>query len=218
MSATAPIEVRDMAIVHRTFRAAYDESARLVRAEASPSPERVTFLADHVAMCLGLLHNHHASEDLLLWPKLLERAPDQAATVQRVADQHHEVAAAIDRAEAANRAWRQNPDAQERHELADALEALNAALQTHLDDEEQHVVPLAATTLTQEEWNEIGEHSRSEIPKDRLFVAFGMLLEPLSDEDRRYMLAEVPGFVKLLWRFVGQRSWHKYATQLREAG
>jgi hypothetical protein len=47
MTATQPIDVRDMAIVHRTFRKAYDESAQLVRAAPTPSPERVTFLADH---------------------------------------------------------------------------------------------------------------------------------------------------------------------------
>jgi hemerythrin-like domain-containing protein len=217
MTATAPIEVRDMAIVHRTFRAAYDESARLVRAETSPSPERVTFLADHIDLGLGLLHNHHESEDLLLWPKLLERAPEQAATVQAVADQHLGVGAAVERASAANDAWRAHPEAAERDELADSLVALNAALEEHLDDEEQKVVPLAARTLTQDEWNALGEHSRAGIPRDKMFIAFGMLLEPLSDDDRRYMLSEVPGPVKLLWQFVGRRSWRRYAAQLREA-
>ncbi|HUW15798.1 MAG TPA: hemerythrin domain-containing protein, partial [Actinomycetes bacterium] len=72
MTDAAVIEVRDMAIVHRTFRAAYDESARLVRAETDPTPDRVTFLADHIDFGLLLLHHHHESEDALLWPKLLE--------------------------------------------------------------------------------------------------------------------------------------------------
>jgi hemerythrin-like domain-containing protein len=216
MTAGAPIEVRDMAIVHRTFRAFYDESARLVRAETDPTPERVDFLADHIALGLTLLHHQHESEDLLLWPKLLERAPAKSVVVQQVADQHLGVAAAVDRVSAACEAWRRNPGADEREELASSLVALNAALQEHLDDEEQKVVPLAAVTLTQDEWNAMGEHSRAGIPKDKMFIAFGMLLEPLSDEDRRYMLSEVPAPVKLLWRFVGQRNWRKYAARLRE--
>ena len=33
MSLTKPIEVRDMAIIHETFRRAYEESAGLVRRE-----------------------------------------------------------------------------------------------------------------------------------------------------------------------------------------
>ena len=35
-----PIEVRDMAIVHRLFRQAYDKAARLMR--AAPAPTRST--------------------------------------------------------------------------------------------------------------------------------------------------------------------------------
>jgi DNA-binding CsgD family transcriptional regulator len=40
MSASQPIDVRDMAIVHRPFRTAYKESAQLVRPAPSPSPGR----------------------------------------------------------------------------------------------------------------------------------------------------------------------------------
>jgi hemerythrin-like domain-containing protein len=217
MSATHPIEVRDMAIVHRTFRSSHDESANLVRAETNPTPERVTFLADHIEFSLGMLHHHHESEDALLWPPLLERVPEEAATVRRVADQHHDVAAAVERAERAVASWRATPQPTERDALAGSLLHLNQVLQAHLDDEEQLVVPLAARTLTQEEWNAIGEHSRAGIPKDKMFIAFGMLLEPLSREDRAYMLSEVPAPVKLIWRTLGQRTWRKYAAQLRAA-
>jgi len=66
MSKAQPIDVRDMAIVHRTFRKAYDEAARLVRAVPTPSPGRVTFLADHIDLALAALHIHHEDEDALL--------------------------------------------------------------------------------------------------------------------------------------------------------
>ena len=68
MSASQPINVRDMAIVHRLFRKAYEESAQLVRAAPSPSPGRVTFLADHIDLALAVLHtqqenDHHDHEE-----------------------------------------------------------------------------------------------------------------------------------------------------------
>ena len=75
MSTAQPIDVRDMAIVHRTFRKVFDESARLVRAAPSPSPGRVTFLADHIDFGIAALHIHHEGEDELLYPKLIERVP-----------------------------------------------------------------------------------------------------------------------------------------------
>ena len=217
MSAQQPIEVRDMAIVHRTFRAAYDEAARLVSSESSPTPQRVSFLADHIEMTLDLLHHHHHGEDELLWPLLLERAPEQAEMVQQVADQHEDVAAAVERVRIAVAIWRASPNEAERDALAASLTELNGVLQVHLDAEEQQVVPLASRTLTQEEWNAIGAHSRGAIPKDKLFIAFGMLLEPLSGADRAYMLSEVPPPVKVIWKTMGQRSWRKYASELRPA-
>jgi hemerythrin-like domain-containing protein len=217
VSTQQPIEVRDMAIVHRTFREAFSESASLVRAETHPSADRVAFLSDHIEMILSILHGHHASEDELLWPPLLARAPDEAATVQRVADQHQEVSGAIERVQQGVATWRQSAGHSGGEALADSLVNLNAVLQSHLNDEESLVVPLAATVLTQKEWNDMGEHSRQSIPKDKMFVAFGMLLEPLSDADRAYMLSEVPAPVKLLWKTLGQRSWRKYRSQLRGA-
>ena len=78
------IEVREMAIVHRTFRAAYQESARLVRANPAPSPTRLTFLADHRDFTLAMLHGHHESEDELLYPHLIHRGPEQPARREQV--------------------------------------------------------------------------------------------------------------------------------------
>jgi hypothetical protein len=54
MSASQPIDVRDMAIIHRTFRKGFEESARLVRAAPTPSPARVMFLADHIELGIAV--------------------------------------------------------------------------------------------------------------------------------------------------------------------
>ena len=84
MPKAQPIDVRDMAIIHRTFRAGYTESAQLVRALPAPSPGRVTFLADHIDFGIAMLHVHHEDEDALLYPKLIERVPEQAPMTEQV--------------------------------------------------------------------------------------------------------------------------------------
>lgn len=216
MSAQQPIDVRDMKIVHETFRNAFSEGARLVRANPTPSPARVTFLADHCDFGLGMLHHHHASEDELLYPLLIERAGDQAEMIETVEHQHEEVTGAIDAATEATRAWRSSPSVETGNAMADALEALNTTLQPHLDDEENKVVPLAAVTLTEAEWEAVGEHSRAQIPKDKMAVAFGMLLEPLDEADRTYMKQQLPAPVRLLYPLLIQRPWNKYAHTLRD--
>jgi hemerythrin-like domain-containing protein len=156
MSREQPIDVRDMAIIHRTFRAGYAEAAQLVRAAPTPSPERVRFLADHIDFAIAAMHIHHESEEELLYPKLIQRVPEQAPMTEEVEDEHQLVRTALDTASAACTTWRGQPSPETGGALAAALERLNAVIQRHLDDEEHDIVPLAAVTLTQQEWDALG--------------------------------------------------------------
>jgi len=142
-----------MAIVHAAFRRAYKEAAQLVRANPAPSAGRVTFLAEHIVLALMLLHIHHEGEDELLYPKLIERAPDQAPMTEQVEHEHETIKTAPDATAAACAAWRAGPSAETGEALAASLDELNTVAQVHLGDEEQKVVPLAAVTVTQEEWD-----------------------------------------------------------------
>jgi hemerythrin-like domain-containing protein len=215
MSTAQPIDVRDMAIVHRTFRNVYEESARLVRAAPTPSPERVTFLADHIDFALAALHHHHEGEDELLYPRLIERVPEQAPMTEHVEHEHLLIKTALDAASAACAAWRGRPSAETAEGLALALGHLNTAVQPHLDDEEQKVVPLAAVTFTQQEWDEMGERGVAWIPRNKRGIAFGMILEPLSQADRAFMMRSLPAPVRLLYPILIDRPWKKYAATLR---
>jgi len=215
MSASEPINVRDMAIVHRLFRQVYDEAARLVRAAPAPSPGRVTFLADHIDLALAGLHSHHADEDALLYPKLIERAPEQAPMTEQVEHEHEVISTALDAASAACATWHERPSAQTGEALAAALDHLNEVVQPHLDDEEQKVVPLAAVTLTQQEWDALGKAGMRSVPRKKRSIAAGMMLDALDEEERAYMLKSVPAPMRLLLPLMVERPWRKYAATLR---
>lgn len=215
MSSTDPIEVRDMRIIHETFRRAYEEAAHLIRANPTPSPARVTFLADHVYFGLDMLHHHHEGEDEILYPLLVQRVPDHAARTEQIDHEHQAVKGAIDAAQTACSRWRTAPGADTGEKLAASLDEVNAALLPHLDNEEREIVPLAAVTVTQEEWDRMAKHGIASVPGNKKMIAFGMILEPLNPTDQAYMLSNVPPPVKVLYRFVGKRAWNKYATTLR---
>ena len=215
MSKSQPIDVRDMAIIHRTFRGAYEESARLVRAAPTPSPGRVTFLADHIDFGIAALHHHHEGEDEMLYPKLIERVPDQAPMTEQVEHEHLAIKTALEEASAACAAWRQRPSAETGEALAASLDHLNQVVQPHLDDEEQKVVPLAAVTLTQQEWDAMGKRGMNSVPRNKRGLAAGMMLEPLDAADRAYMMKHVPALVRMLFPFMVERPWRKYAATLR---
>ena len=215
MSASQPINVRDMAIVHRLFRQVYEESARLVRAAPTPSAGRVMFLTDHIDLALAGLHNHHEDEDTLLYPKLIERAPEQAQMTEQVEHEHQLITTALNATSAACGSWRERPSGETGEALAAALDHLNAVVQPHLDDEEQKVVPLAAVTLTQQEWDAMGKAGMSKIPRKKRGIAAGMMLDALDEEERAYMLKTVPAPMRMLMPFMVERPWRKYAATLR---
>jgi hemerythrin-like domain-containing protein len=215
MSTTNPIEVRDMRIIHETFRRAYDEAAALLRANPTPSAGRVTFLADHIDFGLTMLHHHHEGEDEILYPLLVERSPEHAQRTEQIDHEHQEVKAAIDVTQSACAEWRAAPTTDTAKVLASSLDALNAALLPHLDNEEREIVPLAAVTVTQKEWDSLAKHGIASVPNNKKMIAFGMILEPLDPVDRVYMLSNVPPPVKVLYHLVGKRAWSKYAMTLR---
>lgn len=215
MPAAEPIDVSDMAIVHRTFRKGYSEAAGLVRADFAPPPGRVTFLADHVDFGIAALHVHHRSEDELLYPKLIERAPERAAVIEQVEQEHQLIASALDQASAACATWREQPAAETGEALAAALDHLNAVVEPHLDDEERKILPIAAVTLTQQEWDALGKHGASQFPPSKRAIAFGMLLDPLDDAERARMMKVLPAPVRILYPLLIDRPWKKYAAALR---
>jgi len=99
--------------------------------------------------------------------------------------------------------------------LASALGHLNTVVQPHLDDEEQKVVPLAAVTLTQQEWDALGKSGISKVPRQKRAIAFGMMLDALDGEERAYMLKTIPAPMRMLLPVMIERPWRKYAATLR---
>ena len=186
-----------------------------MRAAPAPSPERVTFLADHIDFAILALHHHHEGEDELLYPKLIERVPEQAPMTEEVEHEHELIKTALDATSAACATWCQRPSAETGEALAAALDHLNVVVQPHLDDEEQKIVPLAAVTFTQQEWDAMGKHGAAWVPRNRRGIAFGMMLDPLGEADRAHMMRNLHAPVRMLYPFLIERPWKKYAATLR---
>jgi hypothetical protein len=111
--------------------------------------------------------------------------------------------------------WRATPTTESGEALATALDAVNTALLPHLDNEEREIVPLAAMTVTQKEWNSLAKHGIASVPNNKKMIAFGMILEPLAPVDQVYVLSNLPPPVKVRYHLVGRRAWSKYALTLR---
>ena len=209
-------DVHDMVIVHRAFRREFTLIPRLVRAVPAGDTDRAAVLTGHARLVLEGLHKHHTSEDELLWPKLLERCTPDAELVHRMEEQHERVHDALERIGPALDRWEAEARPAVTEEVAAGFDALRAALLEHLDDEEREILPLAARHITQDEWNQLGEHGQKQMKLRDLPILFGSVVEEATPEERTEMLKVIPLPIRILLTPVLERIYRRYITRVRQ--
>ncbi|MEV4111066.1 hemerythrin domain-containing protein [Nonomuraea sp. NPDC049695] len=204
----------EMVIVHRVFRREAALMPRLVRAVPTGDSARTAKVADYVQEYMDGLHHHHSLEDELIWPLLRSRAGAQDDLVARMELQHHAIDETLTQATALLLRWRTSGgDPAAGAELAAALDEHQTVLTEHLDDEERLVLPLVAEHMTVAEWDLVGTRGLETIPKNKMLIALGAILEDASAEEQAYFLRKAPTVGRLLWRLVGRR---QYAARCRD--
>jgi hemerythrin-like domain-containing protein len=212
-----PIDVHDMVVAHRVFRREFRDLSLLIRRVAAGDIARAAVVAGHARLVLSGLHLHHTSEDDLLWPKLLERAAPSAELVQHVQAQHARIEGRLDTIASLLRRWEAEARPAVGEETADAFLDLHALAVEHLDDEERTILPIAARTLTQDEWTAIGKAGVDKMTRAELPLMFGAVMEDATTDERAEMLAVLPAPVRLLMRVWGLGHYQRYITRVREA-
>jgi iron-sulfur cluster repair protein YtfE (RIC family) len=88
---------RDMIVIHNMFRREFKAIPALVNEVPGGDGAQVAIVAGHVAWMVTFLHAHHEGEDLLVWPKLLERVPHETdPLIYTMETQHAGLAQALD--------------------------------------------------------------------------------------------------------------------------
>ncbi|GAA5186416.1 hypothetical protein GCM10023322_32610 [Rugosimonospora acidiphila] len=204
-----------MVIIHRAFRR---ESRLLGSAIAAVTPgdtRRARILAEHLRWYRLGLHNHHHGEDELIWPLLHARVDLEADVVIRMEAQHERIARTLDEAMRALPAWESSAGEAARDALVATLTEHRAAVIEHLDDEETHLLPLAAQYLTTPEWAALGEHFLAATPKPMLLQFLGAVLEDADPRERRTLLGALPLPARLAWKTIGRASYARLIRRVR---
>lgn len=207
------IDTRDMLVVHtallREFRLAAPAVERVVVGDSAAARTVDTHLD---FLCAMLHHHHHEGEDELLWPLLRDRLPEPALrAVEQVEDQHAGIDTALTAVVDARTAWTDTPLPDRREALASRLRHLHDLLRQHLDTEERVVLPLAATVVTEAEWNAVGERAAEAMAKPDLLLAMGMFAYEGDPVVIRQMLAAAPAVVRFVVPRVGPRLYARRA-------
>lgn len=216
---TEGADVRDMLVVHRAFRNAYDRMPDLVRAVAHGDTGRAAVIGDHIQLIEGFLHLHHKGEDELLWPKLIERAPaDLRPTIALLEGQHEEIDKLLMESSLLLTSWRAKAEAATGDDLADSLHRLGRQLDEHLTIEEEKVLSIVHEYIRADEWHKIGEHAINGLSKKKLPIIFGLLASIAEPEVVTLMLAPAPLMPRLIMPILGPRAYASHAKRVYGAG
>jgi hypothetical protein len=162
-------------------------------------------IESQIALVLDVLHHHHTVEDELVWPRLVERAPEEAPKLHDLESQHEHIDPLIRAAGDVT-----VPLA----ERAPVLRALHEALNAHLDQEERDAVPLILTCLTRGDWHEVEERASAGVGRKRMPLVYGWLVSAAPDELREKATEDVPTVVEWLFRLFWWPSYRRRFERL----
>lgn len=210
-ASTSTADVRDMLVVHESFRREFDQLPELVAGVAPGDLARAKVVAEHLDLMQQMLHLHHKGEDELLWPKIIERAPEEvSALVPLMEEQHQVIVTFLEQAGAQLTRWRATAAADDRDALATTLRALRAPLHEHLEIEEERILSLVPKYLTSREWLELGDHAISGLPKSKLPAIFGMIARLAEPDVIALMISTAPLVPRLIVPKIGHRAYERY--------
>jgi hemerythrin-like domain-containing protein len=217
-AAETTVDTREMVAVHSAFRREFRQAPDLIRSVGDGDRARAAVVGEHVQLMLDMLHHHHSGEDELLWPKLQTRVAAELAPIVELMERQHEgIHAVLEEALPLLARWRADAAAADRDGLADALTRLNVLLVEHLAAEEEQLLPIAARSVTQDEWNELGQKGMAGIPRSKMAMTFGMIMKDGDPEVIRQMLSHAPLPVRVLLPRLAPRAYAKYVRRVHGA-
>lgn len=212
---TTLIDTSEMPTIHTFFRREFRLAGGVVRAVPTGDTRRAAEVADHLEYLGRALHHHHTAEDEVAWPLLLQRVPaDLAPMVELMESQHHTVDALLAEVATLAPAWATTADADGRERLAGVLDRLYGHLVEHLDAEEERLLPIAARTMTPEEWASVGEHARRQGRRSEAMLTFGMFQHDGDPAVIARMLSEAPPPVRWLVPRLARRAFRRHARRI----
>lgn len=209
------VDTRDMIEVHRALRREFGLMPAMIGTTAAGDVARAKTVAGHIELMSRLLAIHHGEEDRQLWPKLLDRVPDECSPVVALMEtQHEQIHKAGESAAGLLPQWTATAAVAAGARLAEVLNGLCIVLHEHLAAEEQHILPLAARHLTADEWGRLGADGFAQVPKKELPLVVGMLMYQGDPEVIGSMLAHAPTLARLVMPVLAPRAYTRYARRV----
>lgn len=208
--ADAPADTRMMRIVHQALRRDLGRAQIALTSTPPPPSTQQQAIARHLTWMMQFLRAHHRSEDEGLYPLVRQRNSTVAELLDAMSADHEEVASAIADVEAAAAACGRGDSA---GQVVAALDRLAEVLLPHLQREEDEMMPVVSSVVTNKEWRAL-ENKYNLEPKS--FVELGReghwLIDDANPQDRQVVVGLVPALPRFLLLHAFARSYRRQAA------
>ncbi len=206
---------REMELVHTGFLREFFLMPDLVHGVSPGDTQRAAIVADHVESLSMGLHHHHHGEDREIWPRLLDRAPEEVQPLVHGMEKHHErIASLIDELVQEIRAWRAGADAANRDAVSRTLEQLLPVLRLHLTEEVEYVLPLIEKHITAAEWDAMGARNLAQLPAETLPLIIGLSMYEGHPAAVKDVLENIPEETRAAVAEAAPKAYGDYAARL----
>ena len=206
----------EMLAVHDCLRHEFARMPLTVKAVPEGDSARAAALGEHILLMLAVLQAHEDAEDMLLWPLLVDRAPEAAGLVETQLLEHQVMSGLADTIRDEAVAWMANPGILERSALHTTLIRLEKELLHHLAFEEQSIAQLVERHITLVELVSVQARMRAALAPDQRYVALGLVLKNTSAARGSAVLEGLPADEAVAFEEVGRPVYETYAERLAD--
>jgi hemerythrin-like domain-containing protein len=190
-------------------------TTRLVDATAKLEPSGLgSVIRPHWDFYTAILHHHHHTEDVSVFPALLAVRPDLRPTIDMLEDEHVELGPNIDAVHASVAAFVKRPNSSTQLDVHEALVSLRDWFFPHLDREDQTILPAVAESIPPKQWAQLDKAALKSIPRRHLPSAVGSLDEVIRSLPEQDRPAAPPAPIRLMLAVLWRRQWSARVKQL----
>ncbi len=216
MSADHVTYLAEMLAVHDCLRHEFARMPLTVKAVPEGDSARASALGEHILLMLSVLQAHEEAEDALLWPLLVDRAPEAAGLVETQAQEHQVMSDAGETIRVEAVTWMANPGILERSALHTTLIRLEKELLHHLAIEEQGLAQLLERHVTVEELASVQARTREALTSDQSYVVLGLILKNTSAARGSAILQGLTAEEAVAFDEIGRPVYETYAERLSD--
>jgi hemerythrin-like domain-containing protein len=183
-------------------------TTRLVDATAKLEPSAVEpVIGSQWDFYTAILHHHHHTEDVSVFPALAAVRPDIRSTIDMLEDEHIELAPNIDAVDTAVAAFVKQPCASTQAAVHNALVALRDWFFPHLDLEDEKILPAIAESIPPKQWEQLDKAALKTIPRKYLPSAVAALDEVIRSLPERDRPAPPPPPIRIMLSLSWRKRW-----------